>query len=103
MPAVVMENVSKSFAGRDVLRSACLAVDAGEILGLIGPNGSGKTTALRLLAGLASPDRGRVAVLGGDPARGGGRTRGQLGVLLEDVGFSPRLSPPQNLAFYGAL
>ena len=60
MSLAQLDSVSLAFAGTPILEDASLTVRAGERLGLIGPNGSGKTTVLRLLAGELSPDRGRV-------------------------------------------
>ncbi|MGN6456923.1 MAG: ATP-binding cassette domain-containing protein, partial [Achromobacter mucicolens] len=71
-PAVALHQVSKSFGSRQVLESLSLAVRPGEILGLLGPNGSGKTTTLRLMAGFNTPDSGRIAIRGREPVPGRG-------------------------------
>ncbi|MGZ4032774.1 MAG: ATP-binding cassette domain-containing protein, partial [Tumebacillaceae bacterium] len=59
--------VSKSFAGQQVLEQVSFSVPQGEIVGLLGPNGSGKTTMIRLLNGVINPDLGTLRVMGKDP------------------------------------
>lgn len=60
---ITLENVSKSFAGREVVRSVSLKLNSGERVGLVGANGSGKTTLLRMIQGDLAPDDGRVSSL----------------------------------------
>lgn len=62
--AAAVQNVTKRFKNRDVLRAITLSVARGEILGVIGPNGSGKSTLLRIVVGLVRPDAGTVHVCG---------------------------------------
>ena len=64
---VTVENLWFSFNGRPVLRDVSFEVERGEFLALIGPNGGGKTTLLKLMLGLLEPDRGRVRVFGKSP------------------------------------
>jgi branched-chain amino acid transport system ATP-binding protein len=66
MSLLEVEDLSKSFGGLLAVDGITLSVDAGEILGLIGPNGSGKTTTLNLIAGMLPPDGGQVRLLGTD-------------------------------------
>jgi ABC-type multidrug transport system ATPase subunit len=61
---LVVDNVSKSFGRRPVLRGVTFEARRGEILGLVGENGAGKSTLLRIVAGLARPDAGRVRITG---------------------------------------
>src|SRR5213593_863579 len=58
MALLSLENVTKSYDGRALLRGVNLTIDEGERVGLVGPNGSGKSTILRLLCGLETPDAG---------------------------------------------
>lgn len=83
-PAVALHQVSKSFGSRQVLESLSLSVRPGEILGLLGPNGSGKTTTLRLMAGFYTPDSGRIAIRGREPVPGRGNA---------DIGYLPERAP----------
>lgn len=83
-PAVVLHEVCKSFGPRQVLHSLSLSVRPGEIVGLLGPNGSGKTTTLRLMAGFYTPDSGRITIRGREPAPGRGNA---------DIGYLPERAP----------
>jgi ABC-2 type transport system ATP-binding protein len=78
-----------------------LNVDSGTIFGLLGPNGSGKTTTIRLLLGLIEPTGGSAVVLGQDTRRGDNEIRKLSGALLEQTGLYERLSAYDNLDFYG--
>ena len=69
-PAVVWEGVERRFGRTVALAGLDLAVEPGTVMGLIGRNGAGKTTALRLAHGVLFPDAGRVRVLGLDPVDG---------------------------------
>lgn len=73
MPVIELRGVCVSFGQRAVLQDIDFKVDRGEFLALIGPNGGGKTTLLRVVLGLVRPQRGSVRVLGGEPAQMHGR------------------------------
>lgn len=75
----------------------------GEITGLLGPNGSGKTTTLRMLYAAMAPERGRVRVDGIDTAEGAAEVRRRLGVLPDARGVYKRLSARENVAYFGRL
>jgi ABC-2 type transport system ATP-binding protein len=64
--AIDVENLTKSFAGRQVVRNLSMQVKRGTIYGFLGPNGSGKTTTIRMLCGLLTSDAGRGTCLGFD-------------------------------------
>ena len=66
-PVIELDQVYFSFGDFPVVDRVSLAVEEGEFLGLVGPNGGGKTTLLKLILGLLAPERGSVRVLGGDP------------------------------------
>lgn len=66
---IELEGVSFAYDGVPVLERADLAVEAGELICMIGPNGGGKTTLLKLILGLLKPDAGKVRVFGGDPVQ----------------------------------
>lgn len=96
--ALKFEEVKKSFSGRVAVNGITLEVRVGEIVALLGPNGSGKTTSLRMAAGLMKPDSGRVTVFG-EPA-GSEKAKRSVGYLPEDAGLYDRLTGWENLLFY---
>jgi sodium transport system ATP-binding protein len=75
----------------------------GAITGLLGPNGAGKTTTLRMVAGLITPDAGRVRVGGVDVAADLARAQASMGVLSDARGLYPRLTARENIVYYGRL
>jgi len=80
-----------------------LEVRPGEICGLVGPDGAGKTTTLRLVLGLMHPDAGRCLVLGRDVQTGGASVRSQMGYLSQAYALYGDLSVEENLSFFGHL
>jgi zinc transport system ATP-binding protein len=83
--AVVLRDVTFAYGATPVLRGASLTVPAGGFAALIGPNGSGKTTILKLMLGLLGPDHGEVRVLGVDPVR----ARPRVGYLPQMTRLDP--------------
>ena len=84
MPASVeFIEVRKSYGAQPVLRGVSFSVARGEIVGLLGPNGCGKTTTLRLIAGFLSPDAGEVRVCGRAVGSGSLAARRHIGYLPE--------------------
>ncbi|HJV96309.1 MAG TPA: ATP-binding cassette domain-containing protein, partial [Albitalea sp.] len=79
-----------------------LAPDA-HITGLLGPNGAGKTTTLRMLAGLITPDAGRMTVDGIDAVAHPRQALARMGVLSDARGLYPRLTARENIVYYGRL
>jgi len=75
----------------------------GCITGLLGPNGAGKTTTLRMLAGLITPDAGRMSVDGIDVVARPGAALARMGVLSDARGLYPRLTARENIVYYGRL
>ena len=67
--ALELRGVSKSFGGGPALEDADLRVEEGQFLGIIGPNGGGKTVLLKLILGLYQPDRGEIRVLDSSPVK----------------------------------
>ena len=65
MSKIVVSNISKSFGKTRAVKDISFDVRAGEIFGLLGPNGSGKTTTIRIILDIYQPDNGKVAILGG--------------------------------------
>ncbi|MEW6772191.1 MAG: ABC transporter ATP-binding protein [Bacillota bacterium] len=101
--AIEVCGVQKSLGRHLVLREINLEVNYGEIVAVIGPNGSGKTLLLRLLCGLAYPDRGRIITGGRVIEPAGGGALADVGLLLESPGFLPHLSGMDNLRLLAML
>src|SRR5688572_11411809 len=93
-------NVNESFGRNTVIRDLSFQVGAGEVVGLLGPNGSGKTTMVRLLSGVLRPDSGSVQVTGRDPLADGEDVRMATGVLTESADFYRNMSAIDNLRFF---
>jgi ABC-2 type transport system ATP-binding protein len=99
--AIQTEKLTRAFGDLLAVDSLTMQVPAGIIFGFLGPNGSGKTTTIRLLLGLLSPTRGNAQVLGYDILNQAGSIRANTGALLEHNGLYQRLSAEDNLNFYG--
>ena len=98
--AIRTENLTRDFGSVRAVDQLTLTVPSGEIFGFLGPNGSGKTTTIRLLLGLLEPSGGRAEVLGYDTQAQVGEIRERCGALLEHDGLYERLSAQDNLEFY---
>ena len=100
--AVQCTGLSKAFDGVIALKDFDLCVDRGEIVTLLGPSGCGKTTALRIIAGLESPDTGAVEI-GGRTVAGPGTMvppeKRQVGMVFQEYALFPHLSVKANVAF----
>jgi sodium transport system ATP-binding protein len=85
------------------VRDVGFSAPDGRITGLLGPNGAGKTTTLRMLAGLITPDAGRMSVDGIDVVARPREVLARMGVLSDSRGLYPRLTARENILYYGAL
>ncbi len=99
--AVEARDVRKHFGSVTALDGLTLEVNAGEIYGLLGPNGSGKTTFIRALAGLVRPDAGEVLVFGASPRAA--VAGGAVGYMTQAAALYTELSVEENLQFFAAL
>jgi ABC-2 type transport system ATP-binding protein len=99
---ITFENVCRQFDGRPVLRGLDLRVRPGEIHALLGRNGSGKTTAMRILLGFLAPHAGRSTLLGVDSGALGADDRGRIGYVSEDHRLYWHLRAREVLAFEAA-
>lgn len=99
--AIETKGLSRQFGAVKAVNDLEFSVDQGSVFGFLGPNGSGKTTTIRLLLGLLEASSGTAKVLGQDPILGGQYVRENCGALLEHTGLYERLSAEDNLDFYG--
>ena len=95
---VLTRGLTKQFRAQTVVDSVDLEVPAGAIYGFLGPNGSGKTTTIRMLLGLVRPTAGAVTLLGMTMPERGGEVLRRIGALVEGPAFHPYLSGRANLA-----
>jgi ABC-2 type transport system ATP-binding protein len=101
--AIRTEKLTRDFGQIRAVDDLSLEIPAGIVFGFIGPNGSGKTTTIRLLLGLLEPARGRAEVLGFDTRTQADEIRERCGALLEHAGLYERLSAEDNLELYGRI
>src|SRR5262252_2224371 len=94
--------LSKSYGERPAVRDLDLEVRGGEVFGFLGPNGSGKTTTIRMLLGLIRPTAGRAIIFGMDTARQMPFILPRIGAIVETPVFYPYLSGTDNLRVIGA-
>jgi ABC-2 type transport system ATP-binding protein len=97
--AVEVEGLSKSFDGKLVVRNLTMRVMRGQIYGFLGPNGSGKTTTLRMLCGLLTPDSGRGTALGYDILTERDKIKRHVGYMTQRFSLYQDLSIQENLEF----
>ena len=97
---LVLEQISKSFAGRPAVRDLSFAVPRGAILGFLGPNGAGKSTSLRIALGVLAPDKGVARLFGGPPRIEALR---RVGFLPEERGLYRRMTAQGTIAYFARL
>src|SRR5512137_2965564 len=100
MNIVEIENVTKTFGKYTAVNSLSLNVPQGSVYGFIGPNGSGKTTTLRMIMNIFYPDSGSISVFGREV---GTATTADVGYLPEERGLYKRMRVRDILRFYGEL
>src|SRR3954469_12569202 len=98
--AISLRGVTKRFNGTVAVNDLSLAVPTGSIYGFIGPNGSGKTTTLRMIMRILLPDEGVIEVLGSDAT---GAARDQVSYLPEERGLYKKMTIRRLLRYYGRL
>lgn len=101
--AISVENLTKSFNGKTVVDNVSMEVSRGEIMGFLGPNGSGKTTTIRLMCGLLEPDSGNGVVLGHDIRTGRLAIKREVGYMTQRFSFYEDLTISENLRFVAGL
>ncbi|MEW9533838.1 ABC transporter ATP-binding protein [Microbispora sp. NPDC049125] len=97
MAVIEVTDLRKRYADLTVLDGVSFSVEEGEIFGILGPNGTGKTTTVECVEGLRQPDGGSIRVLGLDPAKDGRELREQIGVQLQHTQL------PENIKVWEAL
>ena len=101
--AIDVRGLTKSFEGREVVHELSMQVKRGSIYGFLGPNGSGKTTTIRMLCGLLTPDRGEGTCLGYDIRRDADKIKRQVGYMTQRFSLYQDLSVRENLEFVARL
>jgi ABC-2 type transport system ATP-binding protein len=102
-PAIEVKDLVKRFGDRTVVDHVSMQVETGEIAGFLGPNGSGKTTTIRLMCGLLTPDAGEGRVLGYDIRREGTAIKREVGYMTQRFSFYEDLTIEENLTFVAGL
>ncbi len=102
-PALVLDNVVKSYGAIRALDGVSLTAAAGEFIALLGPNGAGKTTLFQLLSGLFVPDSGRIEIMGHDIRSDPVPALATLGIVFQQPTLDLELSVTGNLLFHAGL
>ncbi len=102
-PVIEADRLVRDYGAVKAVRGLSLRVAAGELYGLVGPDGAGKTTTISCLAGLLAPTRGAARVLGEDPLARGSRAREQLGLMPQQYSLYGDLTIAENLRFFSQL
>ncbi|HEV3139407.1 MAG TPA: ABC transporter ATP-binding protein, partial [Vicinamibacterales bacterium] len=98
MSDVVLQHIAKRFGDVEAIKDLSLAIDEGEFLVILGPSGAGKTTMLRLIAGLERADRGSVSIDGRDVTRAAPAAR-DVAFVFQQYSLYPHMTVYDNLAF----
>src|ERR1700692_1047547 len=99
-PAVAIRGVTKTFGAHTAVNNLTLTVPRGSVYGFIGPNGSGKTTTLRMVMNILFPDAGEIVVLGEKTTQA---ARDRISYLPEERGLYKKMSVRDLLRYYGKL
>ncbi|MDO8752403.1 MAG: ABC transporter ATP-binding protein [Anaerolineales bacterium] len=102
-PVIVVENLTRRFGDFVAVDHINFEVQAGEIVGYLGPNGSGKTTTIRMLLGLLKPSAGKATVLGYDVFKQSEEIRARVGYMSQKFAIYDDLTTLENLTFYGGV
>jgi ABC-2 type transport system ATP-binding protein len=102
-PVIVVENLTRKFGDFVAVDHINFTVGAGEVVGYLGPNGSGKTTTIRMLLGLLKPNEGKATVLGFDSFRQSEEVRARAGYMSQKFALYDDLTTLENLTFYGGV
>jgi ABC-2 type transport system ATP-binding protein len=100
---IAVRGLCKEYGGRAAVDALSFDVREGEVYGLLGHNGAGKSTTVEILEGHRTRTAGEVSVLGLDPARGGRELRDRIGIVLQSSGIEPELTVREAVALYGSV
>ena len=103
MPVIEVDGLTKSYDDKTIVDDVSFSVEEGEIFAILGPNGAGKTTTVESIAGLRTPDSGRVAVFGFDPIMDRDEVRSLLGIQLQESRFQDRVTVAEILEAFASL
>jgi ABC-2 type transport system ATP-binding protein len=101
-PAIDVQHLEKSYGGLTAVGDVSFEVQEGEIFGILGPNGSGKTTTIECLQGLRRPDGGRLRVLGYDPTHQADQLRHHIGAQLQESALPDRIKVWEALQLFSS-
>lgn len=101
--AVVFDRVSRRYGDVEAVTDLSMSIAAGQMFGLIGPDGAGKTTTIRMMCGLLPADAGTIRVLGLDPVRAHRALTGAVGYLSQRFSLYTDLSVNENIAFFAEI
>src|ERR1700689_5552648 len=100
---LIADRLHKKFGAITAVADVSFAAEPGKILGLLGPNGAGKSTTISMLAGLTTPDSGKVLIDAATLGTGADPTKRQLGLVTQDIALLEELPACMNLEFFGGL
>ena len=103
MPAIVLDHVTKAFGETVAVNDLSLTIERGAFVGLLGRNGAGKSTTLKMLTGLLAPTSGRITLLDQDFGAHALAIKRRIGVMPEDMALLEMLTGPQYLRFVGRM
>jgi ABC-2 type transport system ATP-binding protein len=101
--AVVAEGLRKTFGSLVAVEGISMTIRRGEVFGFLGPNGSGKTTTIRMLCGLMEPSGGAATVVGYDVRRDAEQIRRRIGYMSQKFGLYDDLTVMENMRFYASI
>ncbi len=103
LPIISVTNLTRRFGDFTAVDGVTFEVDPGQVIGYLGPNGSGKTTTIRMLLGIIRPTAGSAQVLGFDAARQSEQVRAGVGYMSQKFALYNELTVRENLVFYGGV